>query len=729
MTVLLYNRITGSKSEKIQGSSLLGAYQIEVSDREARLNSVPIESGDFLVPDAQAQWVLYATQEQDKGYRGIFRKEPLPGSLVVGSVNTLSEHFSGSEGWIEWMEVSPLVPKISERVKLQPMDRKIRDHLGVLESVCRKPRMYLELEIERLPVSRARRIPVKATNYLASHTEDWEKRTLRSVMPKRILSLVREDDYDIYENRVTARLIDKLQAYLDERIDEVRGLRDILFEASDYTSAAQGSRHRQDRIYHLWGESAEAGEKFRIADRTLKALEWTRSKLLSLKDSILYKRVPQRAGVETTLRMTNVLVNDHKYRHVAYLWRQRALLGMAEKKKPSVIYKEWQTFCHGFDRFCMLLTIRALQQLKIEPIYKDVDKSIALATEISLKGTYVAASMRWNEDGSVIFKHDQRVLLRLVPLSTSLSSISDEDYLKKAVGDMVIDSNEDKPLLTLILYPPGVSAGLGKVSETLQDRLHSLANDSKEAIGTHLGFLPVSPWEIGSVERITRALRWVFMGRFMLQYPPIIEGKIPASVPMNRVSEWLNPLPRGEGCSVLRLPRSDEEHLLKVEGRHGRLSGDIEALEGKIAVTDGRERSRLRQELNDCQTEITELTHFSNGFDQAKEYLQALLHCPTCPAEAPPNLFNLGASRFSCSCPSCHTTWETRICRFCGQQYPVLFPSHITRTEGTNKPGWVDRQLGSDILAVPCSRARGEVAFICSHCGKCPCSICSAVDR
>jgi hypothetical protein len=297
------------------------------------------------------------------------------------------------------------------------------------------------------------------------------------------------------------------------------------------------------------------------------------------------------------------------------------------------------------------------------------------------------------------------------------------------VGDMVLDSNEDKPLLTLILYPPGVSAGSGKVSETLQDRLHSLANDNKEAIGTQLGFLPVSPWEIGSVERITRALRWVFMGRFLLQYPPIIEGKIPASVPMNRVSEWLNPLASGKGCSMLRLPRPDEEHLLKIEDRHRTLSREIEAVEREIAGADGRERTRYRQKLDDYQTEFAKLTNFSNSFDQAKEYLQALLQCPTCPAEAPPNMFNLGANRFSCSCPSCHTTWETRICRFCGQQYPVLFPNHITQTEETNKPGWVDRQWGSDILAVPCRRAHGEVVFICSHCGKCPCSICSASGR
>ena len=122
---------------------------------------------------------------------------------------------------------------------------------------CRRPRTHLRVEVERTPVSRARRSPVQAASYLASHTEDWERPTLSAVIPKRILSVVRDDEYDIYENRVAARLVDNLLAYLaaaDQRGLATPGA--LRRSACDFSATAgTGSHWRQARVFRLWGDT------------------------------------------------------------------------------------------------------------------------------------------------------------------------------------------------------------------------------------------------------------------------------------------------------------------------------------------------------------------------------------------------------------------------------------------------------------------------------------------
>ena len=56
-------------------------------------------------------------------------------------------------------------------------------------------------------------------------------KTFRGIRPKNVLSLVREELLDIYENRVTVRLIDHLLVYLRRRIRDVEKLRNELVHA------------------------------------------------------------------------------------------------------------------------------------------------------------------------------------------------------------------------------------------------------------------------------------------------------------------------------------------------------------------------------------------------------------------------------------------------------------------------------------------------------------------
>jgi len=75
--------------------------------------------------------------------------------------------------------------------------------------------------------------------------------------------------------------------------------------------------------------------------------------------------------------------------------------------------------------------------------------------------------------------------------------------------------------------------------------------------------------------------------------------------------------------------------------------------------------------------------------------------------------------RFSCTCSDCSTTWGTIACCRCSKSIPVLRLHGTDRTTLAGEPGWVDRMLGADVLAVPCVVGT-EIGFVCPSCGNRP---------
>jgi len=294
-----------------------------LGDDSTFLNSFVIAQPSFCVPDLRGHWQLMEPGRER--VEGTMSRAQVLDRLDVTSIldvgNSVRGVLSSGGTWLDALDVSPLVPGMSERAELQEFEKLLADRLGHLIEVCQRPRTHLRVEVERTDVTRARRLATQASSYLAAHTEDWDRPTLRAVIPKRILSLVREDQFDIYENRVAVRLVDHLDAYLSRRVTEVSRLLRLFNEVGDHSSTAgQGSHWRQKRVYQLWGDSLDAGEARRKAERTLEQLKFLKYSVSGLMDSVLYREVPRRAFVSTTLTMTNILANDVHYRRVAEVW-------------------------------------------------------------------------------------------------------------------------------------------------------------------------------------------------------------------------------------------------------------------------------------------------------------------------------------------------------------------------------------------------------------------------
>ena len=713
-------------SEARYGAALMGRFIVRGGAAgELFMNSLAAHDGMFVVPESAGRWHLLRGSER---VEGTFPRPQMLDPLDVASIRTigrsLGDLIDKGGTWLDALDVSPLVPGMSNRAEVQRFEQLLKENVGHLEEVCRRPRTHLRVEVERMAVSRARRLPVQAANYLAAHTEDWERPTLRSVVPKRILATVREDQFDIYENRVAVRLVDHLVVYLRRRVQELTRLLRVFEEADgNHGAAAGGSHWRQGRIYKLWGETLDASEAKRKAERTLGHLKYLLITISGLKDSVLYREIPRRATVSTTLTTTNILNDDAHYRRVAEVWLEWARLGQERSVRPRAYFEEMQDLCRSFDSFALLLTLRALDQLGFEPTHLERPLSDA---EAEVRHASRVARLSWAAaDGAISLKGATIEPLRIVPLCSSLAAL-DGEQLRSALVDA--DAHAATGTTTVILYPsPSEPAALERLAPELAMRLRSLSHEMSAPGRRRVGFLPVSPWDIGSVERMARQLRWVTTAPTFVAYPPTIVR--PELSELSRWPTWLEAV--GNTLRVLRAPLENEslhaDRLLSEATKRLKQLEDERvdvSLQGREAVREGARtrninarKKELHAEITDAEQRLEVLRRFQRDLASAVGVVGDLLRCPTCNTRADaPGHFKPMGQHFSCTCSDCSTTWGTIACGRCSGSIPILRLAGTNWMKQPDTPGWVDRTLGADVLAIPWSDG-ANVGFTCSHCG------------
>ena len=148
--------------------------------------------------------------------------------------NQFYDDISGNNG--SFIEVIPLIQEVGEKVPLNSFEEKLEKELFHLEEILRQPHFLLTRDITKVNVSRAKRISNKSYQYLASHTEDWQQKTVVSFKPSRLLTEELFEYYDIYENQIFTAFLRRTARHLSTRIDLLKDItgvlddRDCLFE-------------------------------------------------------------------------------------------------------------------------------------------------------------------------------------------------------------------------------------------------------------------------------------------------------------------------------------------------------------------------------------------------------------------------------------------------------------------------------------------------------------------
>ena len=303
-----------------------------------------------------------------------------------------------------------------------------------------------------------------------------------------------------------------------------------------------------------------------------------------------------------------------------------------------------------------------------------------------------------------------------MPVVTPLQSAPQPDLLTAWLVVLRSLSAASADCLTVVLYlstPEGEGAGRQDLEDGLQHSLETIGNEVP--ISERIGALPVSPWDINSVERVARAARWALTAPMLLEYPPPVSIPNPSIIDIGETA-WLEIGQAGRG-HILRIPSDMELQALGVAEKEKSLRQRRDEQTEHRNALEGQTRHRLRihQEIDEVKSAIAQLTLFLKEVEQATVALRRLAKCPLCPA-VDETRFEPRPGLFECICGSCKARWGTRRCTHCRRSYPYLLPALPANTDIDRSAGWIDRVVGSDVLAVPVSLSLHD-GFICPHCG------------
>lgn len=702
---MFWDRLTQRQIDAPSSPTWFGRLIVDAQSTNGhRINNQDANAGDALVPGSSGFWSCWSA-EHVKPTRGRFHHGWDVDEQDAMAIRQLGDQLlNENSSWLEWSDISPLAPNLDDAANIHPLEEFINKEFAHLAEVCRHPTTHIRVESERVPVARARRLDVRAISYLASHSEDWGHRTLSGVHPHRVLAQVREEEINLYENRVAVRLIDHLVQWLQRRISQLRRVvSDVFNRLDDSSTQAAKSRRKRERMYTLWGESWNAAQGQSKAEQAIDRLQTLLFRLLGLMDSELYRQIPRQTQVSRVLRLTNLFRNDDHYRGVARLWSEWATLSNPHTETSEDRWSRLQLTHRSFAAWSMLLVARACSQLHLEPDEEQVwEQSLHPGCQVSLSRN---VELRWCHDNTIEFRREEHVLVRFVPLfhafGRSSTALAQSGTLKSEV--------EKGKTWTVILHPG--------VTNQQKDIFLEVGEPPMPTELGHLDFVQVSPFALDSVERVARAIRWATLAPRMLAYPTTIN-----------ISDEL-PDELHSALSKLSWVALDDAQLVvtEVASEHEWQKLDIEShkrivIEARVALEqerdeltsklekvrgDRRETNKLKsakqvllQPIENAKCIEKSVLAFANQFQQGVNLVRELAQCPVCSQLG--TLTSYQNDRFEAICPnrSCSATWG--LLPFENGFIPVLFPGDAEPDDlqPEDPPQRAGELWGGDVLGV-----------------------------
>lgn len=732
------DRITGETTSTVDPPLVHGRWGL-ASESSVRMNAASPERGDYLVPGFSSDRVSLRLPNAAAEQREVF--EFAPESMYEGWSGARSEWpplasalDDLSANWLplvedpgSWKEVArsvpPIDPSLSEELHLFRLDREIEKRLVHLQTVCQSPREQLETVTERVPVGRARKLSPRAAEHLAAHPEDWEHRSLFALVPRHVLSEMPEENLDIYENRVAARLIDRLERYLLARIRRVRTLMGTLKVAHDYTSDIQsGSQVFVHRVTRLWGEAfdLDTQDEMEATHQTLSTLTRLREDLQRLRHSPLYQAVPRTAQVDDQLEPTNLLTEHQHYRHVGHLWR-RFLQRREGTPSPETHHETMLSLCRAYEAFCMMVICRTLNEKGYVPADPFSLSSLRRgAPGLTLQKESAPSEqvqIRWTENGEIALENAQWAFdFRFIPvpgrvsgsdLPSSLPRMADCFSSARTVYEtMHQDAEAGSDRSIPVIAHPGETGGDDESQPQLDGGaasgedvpLPEAERDSPRPEEVQNRRVRSSPQDLLSEERMGRVLnKWLSTNRF-LQYPFLVESRRPVRDFLLNSGDWVSSANQPGVICVYNSPSEEQrdEFYAQVKERRTRLEREGQVDPFNTMVEEHVER-------------------LSTVFAK----LRSLQICPVCDVKTSPKLFEAREETFVCVCEKRGCTWGLNKCGECSQTFPYVEPPGFNAASDLTSNGSVPanseillRHFGRDLI----TPIDSEGKVMCPYC-------------
>ena len=226
----------------------------------------------------------------------------------------------------------PLLQGIKNGLEFGDFAKKLEEYFMHIEAIFHAPYSKLNRTIEKVPVSKAKRISNRSNQYLAAHTEDWLHKGLVSFRPSRILTEEIISDVNVFENQLLIALVTRASNHLERKLRHTRDISEFLSEYSKLIEKHENSanfwykRVRRElslagKVYdEQSGNYKSTNDDIQTITSTMKRLKKLRNSLLKLRQYDLFYNVDQRMVKSVQYHDTNVLINDKHYRYLKELW-------------------------------------------------------------------------------------------------------------------------------------------------------------------------------------------------------------------------------------------------------------------------------------------------------------------------------------------------------------------------------------------------------------------------
>ena len=279
------DRLTGEQLRQLPGEVDPGRYCTEVTG--LAFNGHTPDFSGLLVDDGSQRCQL---GDQAWSFNMPQQVDSASAELLFKAITTIDADLQQGS-----IDVSPLMPAatVDDQGHLQPFERRLQEVIdaGHLHRISQRPRLDMHYEDEVTDIARARRLSKGALVHLASHSECWQRQTLSGVIPRKVMARFSQDDYGIYENRVYARLLDKIERYLRARLSTLKSLLTTFEQAMEFYKSPDINHWLANAVCDLWGKTFDQAATSKVTELltdTQNELERLYKSIRGLQQSGLY---------------------------------------------------------------------------------------------------------------------------------------------------------------------------------------------------------------------------------------------------------------------------------------------------------------------------------------------------------------------------------------------------------------------------------------------------------
>lgn len=255
----------------------------------------------------------------------------------------------------------------------------IKNTIPFALNICTTPRQHLRVEDEILDIELVKNISPASLKHLASHSEHWKAKTIKGLVPSRMLAQVYEDDINIYENIFFRIAIEKILVYIGEKDTEVKKAlvqKNSLIDWEQYgnmlSDYKRGEMLRKLLPDYNFDEEDFRREEFKELITILEKLEKGLSSIIS---TSFYQSINRFKNIQFPIQPTNIIKMDNRYNELFKLWNKMVDLKLNDKKQYDLTGDTINDINYYYLLYVQVLLVYGLDLLglkKISDSYIDI---------------------------------------------------------------------------------------------------------------------------------------------------------------------------------------------------------------------------------------------------------------------------------------------------------------------------------------------------------------------